>query len=338
MEVSEGETVVEDGRSFLITATPSKYGIRLVVQASVDDLRRGEPRFALEAEAVRYRAVHPDGTILAVHSWHLLEYEVREHEQGVLLDGFENQLKALTAACEELEEKGYSTAVLSSRIDTARDLVNLFGGWRETITPERIMAALAACENERELVQTDPAWVLLRDILSGNVWHRHHYENQAVIGQTAVLAIRSGGQIEALTPEWVGGYYADCLYGVDKLSAAQQVDLRFRLEDFVPSDPDTSQFAPEHLVLTDRRGEAKRFPLEYEYAEVDGKPVPAGRATVPRSVYEAHVRRHGLPTLPHGIQLYLILTVESQEVVRGFVGEQLDKRLKAAAKGNRRGA
>lgn len=313
--------------------------VRLVVKAPARALRTllGEPDFVREqrAHSIRWVVLDDRGeeatydfSLSSLQRWGLPSYFKELGEEAC-----RKQLNALAQRGAALRLQGFSTGHFVKLLRVAQTAVGKL--WYGQSTNSAV-GALRAVERHLDRIEKDPARVLLEDILAGCTLHPHHRNNTRLLEEIEALAIRSGGRVEMPPDEVLEELYELALRDVTKVEKACQVDLRLTRDLFVVEsvlDDSSGVWAPEAFEYVDGKRSGVH-PIIYCRDERNGKPIHKATLRVPLSVYRN--KRVRLPELPHGIQLYLELTVQEKVGPEGFVDEIAD-RVRKYEGGKRRG-
>lgn len=325
---------------FVIERTTERDGVvEVTVKAPAAALRalQGVPDFVLEQEArfTRWvalddqgREVAKDYNLAILQKWGLRSYFKELGEEQC-----RKQLETLRKQGASLRLQDFSTGRFLELFEEARKAIGRL--WYDSST-DAAVAALRAVERHLERIETEPHRVLLEDILSGAVAHRHHYMNTVLLKEIETLSVRSGGRIEMPADDMLEELYELALGDTSKVAVAQRIDLELAREMFVSKgqrEDSVIDWAPETFEYEDGRRSGS-FAISYGRGERDGKTVPMASLTIPLSLYAN--KRVELPKLPHGIQLHLSLTVEGKTAVMAFVDQAAD-RVKKYKGGQRRG-
>ena len=268
------------------------------------------------------------------------EWEVRDTAQAKAAE-LEKRLPALTAAYQELHDKGLPTNRLIQELSAARAHLSALKGYKPPSSAQA-EASIAAVEREIERVSVGGSRIIVDDLIEGVLYHSDHVANQHVIDEVRSWSIRTGGFIEPITEAMLRKYYSRRI-NTSTMYGLQLTNLALHATDYAPWDvleelQRDGQVAPDHIELNARRGTA-RYEVKYDFIEKDGQSIPVGRITIPLSTYDRTGHDYGkssdLPTLPHDIQLMLDVTVDGVVIAHGFDDDLVKKITKYKRSRNR---
>ena len=283
---------------------------------------------------------------------HWFDYDQRlnewkaEQEKERAQNTFFEELQPLQQQCSTLADKGWPTGTLSSLINQAREVISRYKERWNASTTQQVKAAIKAVANEVTRLQAgDLLDLLVSGLLDGSITHQDLPYNERAMRQLIALEIRTRheGLVTAFTHESLREFYRKRLQGVTSYSRIWKYNLRIELEKDAVSEEDeiALEYAPRCIELQGRSSKASRYTVDYHYVEVEEQIVPVGAITVPLNVYERNAveygKKSGFPELPHGIQLWLIITVDGKEIAHGFDNEALAQRIAKYEKAKRRG-
>lgn len=330
-----------DGVKFVIERTTWQGLPEVTVKAPATVLRTlpDVPDFVLEQDArfIRWVALDKQGREVAddYNLKMLQKWGLRSYFKELGVEQCRKQLETLGERGASLRLKDFSTGHFLGLFENARKAVRKLS-WGSSPSTDAAVTALRAVERHLERIENEPSQVLLEDILSGAAYHRDHSANVKLLADVVTLSVRSGGRIEMPAEETLKELYELALDGASKVRAALEIDLALSQELFVPDgwqSDNTITWAPETFDYVDG-SRSGSFNISYGMGERDGKVIPMASLRIPLSLFKN--KRVVLPSLPHGIALYLELTLQEKVVVSGFE-DRIVERVRKYEGGRRRG-
>ena len=299
-----------------------------------------ETRLSELPYAVRIDVLAEDGAVIASGVRHAVVFEMRQVRRESSLESYRDGLTQLRAGRDLVASKDLPLDRLNDLIERLSYLLRGRYWSNHGTQLTEVHAAYMQAAAELQRLNGDPAEIVLEAVMSGRIlyWGRDH--NNRILGQIQAWWIRTGGNLDLITPIDLERFFRDKLDGAATVTQMQACDLRLRLEDYVEPRAITElaaegllDLAPEFVELAGRKSSAvHRYPIEYGYAMIDGHEVPVGVLMLPLGVYEHNADEHGksptIPELPHGTRMVIKVTAQDRLVFWGLRGEQIERRYK----------
>lgn len=258
---------------------------------------------------------------------------------------FKACLESLRLQRNRLHQAGRPVARLDQLIADMYDKLNNERRHRQTsylfahASYDSWMTMQRTIEHEIDRIKDGGSQLLVDGLINGSIYHPDAERNKAILRLIEVFTIRSGGEFAGdnkFDEAWLWQFYTDRVGDVRDVRDLAKLDLLIPTGDYVIEDEAGFDFAPEVIVLK----EAKRssaHAVSYSYRMIDGQRVPVGHVTVPYRVYNQfgceYGKRSGFPTLPYGIHLWVMVTLDGGTLIAsGFDDEQLRNRVEKARK------
>lgn len=348
LETPEPLTIEVAGHPVTVTYSRSYYG-SLVPTISFPPpmLRHLDQIDVLERhpDATRYTTVYEvlgeDGTVIASTEWRWdIESAYRSalarRARGESVPALRAELDELMADAEQLRARGLYWPEFADAFSICRRELS-YGYVDVAMVTERLGRA------RKLLARLSGPFVevVVNCLIEGSIFHREVYNNNHMVRSRLVeLYIRSGGFVDVPDDAEMALIYRRRLEaaGVENLEQVQRTDLGIQLADYFDWVVyEGIVFAPEQIAAVTAKG-TSQYRIAYHLVEVDGEMVPRGVVCMPLSVYQKLQRP--LETLPHGIELFLELTVQRgtnvDVVAKGVEGHQIQGRIAKYRGGQRR--
>lgn len=282
------------------------------------------------AWVTKYIVVDPKGdSVGSGYSLLGLQYDLKrlqaQERRNVLRRQWRVQLDALNGEIKQLRKQGSVVGRAETLLWKARNLAaSGIDSLRGAPQADTVVRAIRELEKEiARVAEADASEVLLDDLLNGSLQHPDVPHNRKLVQRLRVLEFRTGGDYTAPTPAQVKEHYRSKLTGLRTYEQVQAAGLK--LDDDTPVVME--MVASGDIVLAPDTVEVQgnkrpvAHTVQYGFARIDGKDVPAGVITVTESAYERCSAQYGrissFPTLPHGILLLIQVKVKvlGQEVL-----------------------
>ncbi|MEO7904382.1 MAG: J domain-containing protein [Candidatus Saccharimonadales bacterium] len=241
------------------------------------------------------------------HHIYLLKIDHR-HEQIETLSGYSEE-------CELLRSLGLPCDKLDTLMSRAR---NFTSEWR-FYSIDKSVAAVAAVRNELQFLQSfkNVEQLFADRLMSGEMRHQHMSQIAEAIAAAEQCHIRSGGFSDLLDEAALYDHYLKRVKGLTTVDDVRAADLQIPIDEIVLSEADMEELggtAPAKISLRNRKGKEIEHDVNYGYHVINGERTAVGVIHIGKAIYDCYSYEYakdcGLPVLPHGIQLFLVV-VES---------------------------
>ncbi len=315
---------VEIGGHAVAVSYDYYYSLKAIIRLPPAVLRFLDELDALELDpgvasySRKYIVVDENGNRIVDN--HLLSSLVREYESHLLWEKreqneetFRAQLDELEAEASDLMRRGLSTSEL---MDTIVECQVGVSSW----PLEDVVSKIQRIRRLIGELNGPFTEVVVRGLLKGTIYHKDSWRTNKVRTELTILWVRSGGSefIELPTDDDLAEIYQKRLQGLTTMEEVLRTDLGIKLDDYAPDWLlEELDLAPESIAVTGVEGE-HHYDVVYSLRPDGNMQVPSGTIQMRLNVYN---RVDVLPELPHGIQLFVELTVQGSVVVKGWVAD-----------------